>query len=211
MRRMHWTAAFAQELTLTDNRNPSRETRAMDMTGRATSARDDGDEPRSDAQAREHLWQLISDMRFGMLTTRSADGSLCARPLTTQNTGKHGGGRVLEFFVSARAQLVSEIASEERLAVVYADPGQDCYVSISGRGMLVQDLRRQQQLWSPIAQAWFPGGAADPDLRLLRVNIDAAEYWDVDTNKMVQLLKMAKAAIKGKPPTDMGEHREVSM
>lgn len=215
MRRMHWTAAFAQELTLTDNRNPSRETRAMDMTGQATSARDDGDEPRSDArsdaQAREHLWQLISDMRFGMLTTRSADGSLCARPLTTQNTGKHGGGRVLEFFVSARAQLVSEIASEERLAVVYADPGQDCYVSISGRGMLVQDLRRQQQLWSPIAQAWFPGGAADPDLRLLRVNIDAAEYWDVDTNKMVQLLKMAKAAIKGKPPTDMGEHREVSM
>ena len=42
-----------------------------------------------------------------------------------KRSGKHGGGRVLEFFVSARAQLVSEIASEERLAVVYADPGQD--------------------------------------------------------------------------------------
>ena len=66
-------------------------------------------------------------------------------------------------------------------------------------------------LWSTLAQAWFPGGADDPDLRVLRVAVDAAEYWDVDTNKMVQLFKMAKAAVTGKPPVDMGEHREVKL
>ena len=164
-----------------------------------------------DSESRERLWRLISDIRFGMLTTRAANGSLCARPLTTQNTGKHGGGRLLEFFVSAQAQMVADIAADSRVSLVYADPGEDCYVSVSGQATVVQDLQRQQVLWSTLAQAWFPGGADDPDLRVLRVAVDAAEYWDVDTNKMVQLFKMAKAAVTGKPPVDMGEHREVKL
>jgi hypothetical protein len=33
----------------------------------------------------------------------------------------------------------------------------------------------------------------------------------VKSSKLVQLYKMAKAAITGKPPTDMGEHAEVKM
>lgn len=182
-----------------------------DLAGSArTENRDDGG-MRTDAEAREHLWQLIGDMRFGMLTTHNTDGSLCARPLTTHNTGNHGGGGVLEFFVSARAQMVADISHVPRVLVAYADPGEDCYVSVSGQGRVLQDLQRQQALWGTPAQAWFPGGADDPDLRLLRVDIAAAEYWDVDTNKMVQLLKMAKAAITGKPPIGMGEHREISM
>jgi hypothetical protein len=41
------------------------------------------------------------------------------------------------------------------------------------------------------------------------VHIVKAEYWDVNDSKMVQMLKMAKAAVTGKPPTDMGEHRKV--
>jgi hypothetical protein len=33
----------------------------------------------------ETLWTLIRRIRFAMLTTRSADGALRSRPLTTQN------------------------------------------------------------------------------------------------------------------------------
>ena len=64
---------------------------------------------------------------------------------------------------------------------------------------------------TPFAQAWFPGGPADPDLALVAVLIAEAEYWDVKSNQAVQLFKMAKAAVTGKPPEDMGEHRRVRM
>ena len=37
-----------------------------------------------------------------------------------------------------------------------------------------------------------------------------AEYWDVDDSKMVQLFKMAKAAVTGKTP-DLGEHKKVAV
>ena len=43
------------------------------------------------------------------------------------------------------------------------------------------------------------------------MRIDRAEFWDVKTSKMVQLYKMAKAAVSGVPPSGMGEHGEVKM
>jgi hypothetical protein len=38
-----------------------------------------------------------------------------------------------------------------------------------------------------------------------------AEYWDVDDSKMVQLYKMAKAALTGEPPKNLGEHKKVAV
>jgi general stress protein 26 len=58
------------------------------------------------------------------------------------------------------------------------------------------------------AKAWFPGGPDDPNLQLLQVEVERAEYWDVKANKLVQLIKMGAAAATGKPPR-MGEHRQV--
>jgi hypothetical protein len=41
---------------------------------------------------------------------------------------------------------------------------------------------------------------------LLRVDIDRAELWKSDTNRMVQLLRIARAAAFGTPPRGIGEH-----
>jgi general stress protein 26 len=59
-------------------------------------------------------------------------------------------------------------------------------------------------------QAWFPGGVGDPDLALIAVTINHAEYWDVKTNKATKIYEMAKAAMTGTRP-DIGEHGQVRM
>ena len=46
-------------------------------------------------------------------------------------------------------------------------------------------------------------------LALLRVDLQSAEYWDTANSKMVTLFALAKAAITGKPPTNVGEHRHL--
>ena len=38
------------------------------------------------------------------------------------------------------------------------------------------------------------------------VQIVHANYWDVKESKIVQLYTMAKAAVTGQPPTELGEH-----
>jgi hypothetical protein len=45
------------------------------------------------------LWDLIKDIRFGMLTAPHRDGGLRSRPMTTQN-GKDDRGRTPWFFAA---------------------------------------------------------------------------------------------------------------
>ena len=70
-----------------------------------------------------------------------------------------------------------------------------------------EDAAKKKELWNKITEAWFPGGPTDPDVALVQVRIVHANYWDVKSSKLVQLLAMAKAAVTGKPPADLGELR----
>lgn len=165
---------------------------------------------RNSAAQHEQLWKMIKDIRFGMFTSRHPNGHLHSRPMTIQNSSLDDES-TLWFFMSRSNDAVADLAREASVNVSFSDPGDDCYVSVAGDAMVVEDQARKHQLWSPMAKAWFPGGATDPDLALVGVKIIHADYWDVDENKLVQLYKMAKAAVTGDPPTDMGEHATLQM
>jgi len=159
---------------------------------------------------RQQLWDLIHEMRFGMLTHRHADGSLHAHPLTTQNR-ELGADDCLYFFVSRATELGQRLRADGNVNVAYASPEKDTYVSVTGQARVLDDARLRKELFSPMAKAWFPGGPDDPDLELVQVRIGSAEYWNVRENKAVQLYKMAKAAATGTRPDDLGEHGEVRL
>ena len=156
------------------------------------------------------LWELIKDIRFGMLTHRHGDGHFHSAPMTTQNKSLDE-GKTLYFFVSRTGDVVRHLATDRHVNVAYSHPGDDRYVSVSGEAAVIEDMAKKEELWSVMAKAWFPGGPTDPDLALLAVRITHAEYWNVKESSVVQLFKMAKAAITGKPPEDMGEHKELRM
>lgn len=161
------------------------------------------------AEARSKLWDLIKDIRFAMFTTRHADGHLHSRPMTTQNS-KLDEDTSLWFFMPRNGEPIADLTADPVVNIVYADPGEDSYVSVSGTAAVVEDMAKKEQLWSKITEAWFPAGVSDPNLALVRVSIDHANYWDVDESKLVQLFLMAKSVLTGKPPR-LGEHAEISM
>jgi len=156
------------------------------------------------------LWALIKDIKFGMLTHRHANGELHSHPLTTQNASSDEDAS-LYFFISYKSEMAQRLPLDGHVNVSYAHPGDDRYVSVSGHAVIEEDQAKKDALWSPMAKAWFPGGVTDPDLALLVVTIGHAEYWDVKESKMMQLAKMAKAAITGKPPEHLGEHKEMNL
>jgi len=162
----------------------------------------------TDEQAK--LWDLIKDTRFGMLTHRHGDGQLHSHPLTTQNK-KFDEGAMLYFFVPKDGDIARHVATDPSVNVAYANTDADSYVSIAGQASLIEDQAKKEALFTTMAKSWFPKGAGDPNLGLLGVRILDAEYWDVDDSKMVQLYKMAKAAITGNPPDDMGEHKKLNV
>ena len=161
-------------------------------------------------ESREKLWKMIKDIKFAMFTTRHGNGHLHSRPMTTQNKDIEADAS-LWFFMSKKGDPVDDLKSEPMVNLAYASPSSDTYVSVSGTAAMIEDMAKKQQLWSKMAEAWFPGGPTDPDLALVQVQIVHANYWDVKESKIVQLFEMAKAVVTGKPPTEMGEHGEVRM
>ena len=80
---------------------------------------------------------------------------------------------------------------------------------LHSRPMTTQNskLDEDSSLW------FFMSRAGEPvaDLALAQVRITHTNYWDIDESKIVQLFHMAKAAVTGKPPTQLGEHAEIRM
>lgn len=156
---------------------------------------------------REVLWDLIKDTRFCMLSHRHADGSLHSHPLTTMNKELADGH--LYFFVSRQTEVGQRLRQDGSVNLAYANPDKDTWVSVTGTARVLEDLDKKRELFNVMAKAWFPGGPEDPEMELVAVEIDEAEYWNVKENKLLQLLKMGKAAVTGDRPKKMGEHKEV--
>jgi general stress protein 26 len=156
------------------------------------------------------LWGLIKDTRFGMLTHRHGDGQLHSHPLTTQNKNVDEGA-MLYFFIPKAGEIARHVVSDGSVNVAYANTSSDSYVSVAGHASLLEDQARKEELFTTMAKAWFPKGVTDPNLGLLAVHILEAEYWNVDDSKMVQLFKMAKAAMTGEQPKNLGDHQKLNV
>ncbi|MEG1053303.1 MAG: pyridoxamine 5'-phosphate oxidase family protein [Janthinobacterium sp.] len=150
----------------------------------------------------------IKDVKFGMLTTSDDTRTLASRPLTLQQVDADGR---IWFFVSDEAGYTRDLLNNPQVNVSFVDTGDSLYVSVCGHAELLKDRAKAEELWSPLVQAWFPGGLDDPKLSLIKVTIQSAEYWDSSASKMMQFYEMAKSAITGEPPKDLGEHGRIDL
>ena len=155
---------------------------------------------------REVLWDLIKDTRFCMLAHRHTDGSLHSHPMTMQNKKLDESGYVY-FFVARKTEVGQRLREDGNVNLAFANVKDDTWVSISGTAMVLEDPQKKKELFDAMDKAWFDG-PQDPDMELVAVRIDEAEYWNVKENKLLQMLKMGKAAATGERP-NLGEHKEL--
>jgi general stress protein 26 len=130
------------------------------------------------------LAALVRQIRIGMLTTLEVDGSLRSRPLETVELDSQGR---LWFFSQASSPKAARASGHHQVNVCYADPRDEDFASISGTARVVRDPEKMRALWSRELGRWFPRGLDDPDLALLEVRIDKAEYWHAPRNENVKI------------------------
>jgi len=141
-----------------------------------------------------------------MLTTVDETGHLHSRPMSSNGDIDPDGS--LWFFTSASSHKVDEIAKLPKVSVSFADPDNQRYVSISGTAHLVRDRNKIDELWRPEFKMWFPNGKDDPDVALLRVSTEQAEYWDSPASTIGYVLNFVSSLVSGKE-ADLGENRKV--
>ena len=142
----------------------------------------------------EHFGDLIKGIKVAMMTTVEEDGSLRSRPMWTHDRDFDG---ELWFFTREHSPKVGEVEHDHHVNLAYSDPTRERYVSVSGRCRLVLDKEKARELWNPTLKAWFPQGLDDPELALLCVRVEKAEYWDTPSSRMVQLAGFVKATLTG--------------
>jgi general stress protein 26 len=155
---------------------------------------------------RKKLRDLIKDIRVAMLTTVDEDGTLRARPM-----GNHQGdfSDELLFLTYGAAHKAIEVGKDDRVAVAFSDPGSQTYISVSGRATLTTDRAKAEKIWSPWAKVWFPDGLDTPDLAVLSVTIEKAEYWDSPSGTFVLLYGLVTQALTGHPP-HLGDNKKIA-
>lgn len=137
---------------------------------------------------------LIGEIKFAMLTTAEPDGTLRSRPLSTMQMDAQGR---LWFFTAQSSPKVQEAEQHRQVNLSYARPDKQDYVSVSGTAETVRDRRKMEELWTPWIKPWFPNGLDDPDLVLLKVTIQEAEYWEAPGNTIKRYYGLAKAIATG--------------
>ena len=150
--------------------------------------------------------ELIGAIRIAMLTTVDEQGNLVSRPMAALQMDEDG---CIWFFTKRSSPKSDQIShNQSRVNLSFANVSDAEYVSVSGTASEIDDRAKVDELWNVQAKAWFPKGKDDPELVLLKVHIDMAEYWNSSDSRMVRLVQQVTAAITGNPPK-MGENVKI--
>ena len=104
----------------------------------------------------------------------------------------------LWFFSAADSTHNRHLAAAPQAQLVFGNPANMEYLVIYGATTISKDRTKIDELWSKMAEAWFPEGKYDPNLTLLRVRPSQAHYWDTENGKLVAFAKILTSAVSGK-------------
>lgn len=94
------------------------------------------------------------------------------------------------------------------VGLAFADASGQKYVSLTGTAEVSNDRQKIRDLWSTAAAAWW-SSPDDPTIRVLKVGLKDAQYWDSPGTAM-SYIKMAAAALTDTRP-DVGRSAKVRM
>jgi general stress protein 26 len=146
----------------------------------------------------EKIYGRLQKFDTAMLVTQGRDFVEHARPMGVAHVEKNCD---VWFFTARVSEKVRELEHDRHVLLVFQkDHG--VYLSITGRAQLVADPAKAAQYWKESYKTWFPGGVNDPNLLLICVKVNEAEYWDNTGFKGVKyIFEAAKAYVKGATPT----------
>ena len=152
----------------------------------------------------DRAWELMKTISICMLTTRDGE-EIRSRPMGAFVRRDEG---VIYFLTDARRHKDEEIAANPQVCLAFANADDQNYVAVTGRARVSNDRAKIKELWSIPAKAWWDS-PDDPNVRLLTVTPQDAEFWD-SPGSFVSYVQMAAAAVTGTRP-ELGENKKVRM
>ncbi|WP_312186682.1 pyridoxamine 5'-phosphate oxidase family protein [Sphingobacterium sp.] len=159
-------------------------------------------------EALEKLKSIVDQIDIGTICSfNSYSDYPHGVPMSRQEVDEEGN---IWYICSAESETFKNISQDPRVSVFYADPKSYTFLSINGRASLSRDQERIDRYWNKMMEGWFEKGKDDPNIRLLRVSPEEAHYWDSNSNVIVNIFQMLKAAVTGNTE-DIGEEGDLKL
>ena len=150
----------------------------------------------NDEDTKSAIWGHVQAIGTCMMTTHG-DGMLLARPM--RGVVDRNANEI--WFFSDRDTEKSQGSAQPRLCcLAFSDVRGQTFVSLSGQLELVDDRSELRRRWTEGAAVYFPRGADDDAVVLLRFTPESASYWDAPSNPVVMAIKFLQAKATGTRP-----------
>ena len=156
----------------------------------------------SSKEHKEKIWNLVENVKVGMLCTQLDDG-IHARPMHIVQDSYDGH---IWFYTNLKSEKVFEVKKNKDVCLTSSCPEKEIYVSLSGTAQLNRDPGLIDKFWNPFIASWFPNGK-DDTVGLIQIHVHGGEHWDSTTSKLLQIYEMVKANVTDTTP-NLGENEK---
>ncbi|MDF2455772.1 MAG: ral stress protein [Cytophagaceae bacterium] len=151
-------------------------------------------------EAIKKIQELVEAANVCLFATALNQVPLSVRPMSTSKVDEDGH---IWFFSKKNSDKNEHILEDDQVQLLYSNNSSSEYLSLYGHAEIVRDRNKIEELWTPMAKAWFTEGKEDPSITLLKVTPKEGHYWDTKNGKVISLIKIAVSALTGKA-SDIG-------
>lgn len=146
--------------------------------------------------SKDVIVEKLRGAKWMMMTTSTKDGKLVPHPMVPQEVTEHAD---IWFFISLSGGQAAALKADPEVNIAVSEAGS--WLSVSATVEFVEDKAKIQQLWNDRADTWFEGGKDDPDVGLLKVDSQSAQFWGMAGGKASSLLEIVKSKVTGERPS----------
>jgi len=157
-------------------------------------------DPNNITDVKKRLWKAI-DERHGTGMLGLMDSTQHFQPMTAFVEEKAG---QIWFFTRKDTDLVQATAGGLAMFTIQTNDLQAC---LGGRLTEAFDRARMDKYWNSVVAAWYPDGKDDPNLTMLRLDLEDAEVW-ISANPVKFAWEVAKANATRSTP-DVGDKAHI--
>ena len=130
-----------------------------------------------------------------MFTSNLTKLPLTTRPMSVQQVDDQGN---FWFLSAADSNKNQEVGVDSRVQLFFQNVSDYEFLTVYGKATVSRDKRKIDELWTPIAKAWFSKGKYDPRITVIKIEPEEGFYWDTKSGKIVSMIKILASAVIGK-------------
>ena len=136
------------------------------------------------------LSKTMRDIDFTMLSTRSEDGRIAARPMSNNGDVDYDGDNW--FFAMDDASAVTDIQRDPTVGLSLQGakspqgaPG--IFISIEAKAEIIRDKAVFREHWVEDLERWFKQGVDTPGLTMIKARAASIRYWNGEDEGEIQV------------------------